>query len=50
MENKIVYREMWHLESVARCIYPVYSVAVLNKSIKTVNQMSNNFIWKAFDF
>ena len=34
------------MESLSRCIYPAYSMAIPDKFIKTVNQLNFNFIWK----
>ncbi len=34
------------MESLARCIYPAYSMAIPDKFIKAVNQLNFNFIWK----
>ena len=34
------------MESLARCIYLAYSMAIPNKYIKTINQLNFNFIWK----
>lgn len=34
------------MESLARCIYPAYSMAIPEKVIKAINQLNFNFIWK----
>ena len=34
------------MESISRCIYPVYSLAMPNKAIKKVNQMNFDYVWK----
>uniref|UniRef100_A0A3Q3ASU9 Reverse transcriptase domain-containing protein n=1 Tax=Kryptolebias marmoratus TaxID=37003 RepID=A0A3Q3ASU9_KRYMA len=34
------------MESLSRCIYPAYSMAIPNKHIKAINQLNFNFIWK----
>uniref|UniRef100_A0A3P9J195 Reverse transcriptase domain-containing protein n=1 Tax=Oryzias latipes TaxID=8090 RepID=A0A3P9J195_ORYLA len=34
------------MEGLSRCIYPSYSNAIPNKMIKSINQMTFNFIWR----
>lgn len=34
------------MESISRCIYPAYSLAISNRAIKKVNQINFDYIWK----
>lgn len=34
------------LESISRCIYPAYSLAIPNRAIKKVNQINFDYIWR----
>ncbi|XP_013880656.1 uncharacterized protein LOC106529713 [Austrofundulus limnaeus] len=34
------------MESISRCIYPAYSLAISNRAIKKINQVNFNYIWR----